>query len=755
MKKFVSILLGASSTLALAATASAQTATGIEELEEIVVTAQRRSESITDVPIAITVATAAQLESQGITKMEDLGRISPAVQVSATGAFIQPSIRGVTSALAGTFENNVGMYIDGVYYPITRALNVELANISQVQVLKGPQGTLFGRNSTGGALLIDTLNPSMNELVARVGVGYYSFNDRRAQGYLSLPILSDTLAINFAGYKRKSDGYITDSVSGIDMAPIDNSSISSKLRWEPIENLALQLKHDHTELSDARGLAVTSEVCEASPGAPCPPTSGIRNPLAATNYVETRDNLTSHTFAPIFRTKVDTTALDIEYNLGWTQLNGLASYQEEDDMGLLDRDYVALATPFNGTISFDKSKTITADFNLTSVNPGPLQYVVGVYYYDSDSATGSFTNDPRTLRQAYKITAEAYAVYADLTWEAVSNLFLTVGARYNHEERTALVTGPTGLVLNTPSATNAFAFVNNATFVNTTPRVVVRYQLGDDSNVYASVTRGSRSGALAISNPFNLIRPEEITAYEVGYKTQQGRIRFDTSVYYYDFKDLQVSTSTVVGTTVVPLTENAPSAEVYGAEFQISAEVVENFNVGLGGAYTQAEFKEFTNNGVNGINPGPGVNTGLNVTDCDYTVGAPFTVCSQNFAGKKLVRAPEWTGNLSADYTLHMLGKWVPSANVSYSSKYLPTRGDLYPNGKYRYEAPAYTLVNMRLAWSPSDESGLTIAAVGQNVFDERTYIYRTGSAAQNGGGGDVFALATPQTWGVQVDYRF
>ena len=167
-------LLSCSVLTGMAATfgATAQEASTGGLVEEVVVTAQRRAESLQNVPISITVASGEQLENAGVSRLENISLIAPAVQLSRIGVYTQPAIRGVTTTLAGNYENNVSVYVDGYYLPFTRGLNLDLVNIGQVQVLKGPQGTLFGRNATGGAILIQTLDPSMTERSGRVNATY-------------------------------------------------------------------------------------------------------------------------------------------------------------------------------------------------------------------------------------------------------------------------------------------------------------------------------------------------------------------------------------------------------------------------------------------------------------------------------------------------------------------------------------------------------------------------------------------------------
>jgi iron complex outermembrane receptor protein len=729
MRVLACIWLAGASSLALSGAAAAQgsAASPVAELQEVVVTAQRRAERLEDVPIAVTVASGAQLETAGVTRLEDISRIAPGVQISQFAVFTQPAIRGVTSTLAGSFENNVAVYLDGYYVATSRGLNMDLVNIAQVQVLKGPQGTLFGRNSTGGAILVQTLDPSMTERSGRVQASYLRFNDRRIQAYFSTPIV-EGLAWNIAGSFRKSDGYIKD-VAGFDAAPIESYDVSTKLRWTPTEKLTLSGKLETSRLSDARSLATTYEGRSQV----------LADPRFPGTYLETRDNRTSINRIPQVASLISTAAGRIEYDMGFARLSALTSYQRQRDKTAFDRDgtKVRLLESF----SPDRTSTYTTDVNLSSPEGGRLQYVVGAYYFKLRHAT------PEALVQSYPSFGfvnsqstfngnKAYALYGDATLEVAPKLFVTGGLRYSEEKFDQTVLNANGTV----------RFQGRSKFTDTSPRVAIRYQLAERTNVYGSYSKGFRSGFLNNAAPFNVVNPEKLDAFEAGYKTARGRLRFDASAYLYNYKDLQVSVSQIVNNIPTTFSTNAAKARIYGAEAQLQAQVTPELNVNAGIAYTHARYRDFKTAVVNGIGP-----TGLNISACPNAAPPPATVpCTQDLSGQRLIRAPDWMINLGADYTIESTaGKFLLAGNLAYTSRNVPTRPDLL-NGQPRYDQPGYTIVNLRLSWSPPGRENLTLSAVGYNITDARYYIYRTGNTT-----GDFHTLGTPATWGVQADVRF
>jgi iron complex outermembrane receptor protein len=703
-------------------------------IDEIVVTAQRRRESAENVPISMTVASGLQLEQAGVTELQDLSRISPAVQISKNGVYYQPEIRGITTTLGGGLENNVATYIDGSYVASTRGLNMDLVNISQIEVLKGPQGTLFGRNATGGAIMIQTLDPSLTESTGRVTASYGRYNDRQVQGYYSTPLTSE-VGVNLAASYHASSGYIRNDSGFDDTAPLDRYSISSKLLFQPIDDFSVLAKAEFLKNSDGRGLAITYDNDGTS----------LAKALDPSTQLETGDYRTSLNHPVVDVVLQDNASLKAAYQFGWATLSSLSTYQLERSSLAFDLD----GTPalFYDQQTRERYRTVSEDLNLTSNSKGPVQYVAGFYYFDllhqipQDYAV-VFTPD-FLPQQTMSVTTKAYSGYADVTWNAVGQLYFTGGVRYNHETNHLDAYADSGLL-----GLGTLAYDGGVSFNSTTPRAVVRYQLDDTSNIYASYTNGFKSGFIGISPPFNKIEPEKINAYEIGYKIARNRWRFDTAAYYYDYKDLQVSSVEIINGVENTVDTNAATARIYGTEAQVSAQITEQFHINAGAAYTHARYVSFPNAPVS--LPGAG---GLNSGTCVNTAPPPATIsCVQNWSGLRMIRAPDWTANLGLDYTVATTaGKFVVNANESYSSAYAPDQDDIGLNGTgYRYEQAGYALLSLRAAWSPPSNGAWTFTAFGDNVTNKRYYLSREGNAF-----GDYHVLAEPASWGVSADFRF
>ncbi|TVV75764.1 TonB-dependent receptor [Sphingomonas solaris] len=685
---------------------------------EIIVTAQRRAERTEDVPISITSVSGDLVEKAGITRFEDIARIAPGLTIARTGVYTQPAIRGITTALSGG-ENNVATYIDGVYIRSSRGLNNDLVNIASVQVLKGPQGTLFGRNATGGALLIETLQPSLTGTEGRFSATYARFDDRRLQGYVSTP-LAENAAVSLLGAYRKSDGYIKD-VAGFDSAPLNTYTFAAKLRWEPTDRLDLSVKLDTAKIADGRALATTITG------------RSLAQFLFPGSYSETRDNRTSLNHPVINRAKQYNGSVKAQYDLDWAALTSITSYQAENN-------YSHFETDGSAQLVYDQRfkedyRTFQQEFNFASKGDSPLQYVLGLYYYhnkyrqyDNVTLTGPSTETRRRT--------EAFAAFGDLTWQATERLFLTGGLRYSIERpKQAILTGA-GLLQN-PGPQNP----GKDKFRSATPRVVARYELGTDTNVYASYSKGFKSGFIdGIAPLFATIKPEKVDAYEVGFKTRAGTLRFDTAAFYYDYKDLQVGSVVVLNGLTQTITANAANAEIYGAEAQLSARPIDGLNLSGGVSYTHARYKDFPNATVSLPNA-----VGLNSSTCGRTF------CTQDFSGQRIVRSPDWTVNANVDYTIPINdGSLLFAANATYTSEFSPTKSDRGLNGTgYRYLQPDTFQLNLRAAYTlPGDK--WTLSVFGRNVTDVKTYAVLTGNAF-----GDYQVLGEPATYGVTLDFRF
>ena len=429
-------LISGTALIAIAAgPAWAQTTPAVDENAEasdqgeIIVTAQRRAERLEDVPVAIIALSADTLEKSGIQRITDLGQVATGVQINRGGSFTQPAIRGITTLTLGYgFENNTAVYVDGFYQPDMVTINGDLANLSSVQVLKGPQGTLYGRNATAGAIVMETLAPSQ-EMVGRAQISYGRFNDIRAQAYVSVP-LSDKIAFSLAGYYRTSDGYIRDigdnpvsKADDYDAAPLQNQSFRAKVLLTPTETLDITLGFNHGKVADSRGTTYTINKYAAFVPA-SPPRASERDTASSTALAD------SSASADEFTSKI---ALDT----GIGTLTSYTGYAKRLSHSVFDFDASKpVITQSSNTSIRQRTFQQTLDFAINAIDN--LDLIVGAFYYNdkldygkggAKSYAGSFNAAGLQNTQFVFLSSKAYALYADGTLNLAHNVFLTAGVR--------------------------------------------------------------------------------------------------------------------------------------------------------------------------------------------------------------------------------------------------------------------------------------------------------------------------------------
>ena len=486
---------------------------------DIVVTAQRRSELLQDVPMSVTALTAAQLESAGVNATQDLGLVTPGLNWGRSTSVNQPTIRGVGSrnASAGD-EPNVATFIDGVYQPEQASTLTELTNIERIEVLKGPQGTLFGRNATGGAINIVTRNPDLNEFTGNVGLSYGRYDYMEGSAYVSVPIAQDKAAFSLAAVGFRDDGYVRNVFLNRTQGQRKGAAVRAKLLIEPTDTISIKLNGLYAYMYDE----------SATSGQPLDGNSVVRNfasnPLVNTANIPLSVLIPQGKFTtatskvPYFRLKQYMVDAHVDIDLGFATLGLLGAHIRTD--GFLSSSSDASPLAIAGAEFDQKERSWLQEANLTSNADGPITWIAGVQafqarsYYDplvlSGRSTTTGAASPPTVT-VYGQKTRAIAGFAEVTWEATDGLFLTGGVRYTRDKKISLHQAvATGIV------TSA-----DATFKNTSPRAVIRYEVLPDLNLYASYTQGFKSGSFnsgTAAGALAAARPEKIKAYEVGFK---------------------------------------------------------------------------------------------------------------------------------------------------------------------------------------------------------------------------------------------
>lgn len=775
----------------------------------IIVTAQRREEALEDVPMTVAVVSQETLTNAGVTSVRDLAKVVTGFQLGQGGAFPQPAVRGITTIINGTsFENNVAVYVDGFYEVAPQAINIDLPNISDVQVLKGPQGTLYGRNATGGAILLNTVSPTQ-EWHGRAELTYARFDDKRASGYVAGP-LSEMIGVSVAGYIRRSDGYIkltsrtTPGALDGNAAPLEQDAVRVKLVAQFSENLKATLGYNYTHISDARGnmFSVFENVLPSFFANPALP-GGLTRP--------TKFGTAAWDIDARVETRAHQGTLKLELDTGIGKLTSYTGYTTFKPVTSFDFDGSYINSRWSTSVFRQKTFQQAVDYTIDAVENVDL-ILGGTYFRDdlrdipphlasylglNQTAPGTTPPTSANLVQSedrrFRQKKDAWAVYADVTFHPADQLSINVGGRYSEETqdvfgRSICFITPVTTATDTCRAILPDASGNRYSFPETsksskyskfTPRASIRYEIAPRTNVYVSYSKGFRSGAWNASLP--LLAPvgsgcvatpatpcvlsggppswfdakqEEIDSFEAGFKTAGRAYRFELSGFYYKYKNLQVSYTTLVNGVTATIVSNAPRAKIYGIEGAFEWEPLENLKLRGGAAWLHARYGDgFILKGVTGVNPA--------IAALTNNPGDPLTAAlnvtqDQDLSGLQMARAPNFTANFGAEYNIpDREGGLRISANINYTDSYVVTNPAVWgplagPRAReQRFRQDGYALLSAQVTWT--EPGGHFYAqAFGTNLTNHRYKLHYTGTAF-----GSYAPMAEPAVYGGRVGYKF
>lgn len=728
-------------TIGISAPAYAQDAQeeGASTGGEIVVTAQRREEKAKDVPISLTAISAERLDQGDVSDLSDVAKLTPALRFDNQGGFAQPTIRGVGTAVSASGSgSNVGIYVDGYYAPNPLTADFQLLNVAGVTVLKGPQGTLFGRNTTGGAIQVTTRDPSTTpSLVAQFSYG--SFNTVKAQAYGTTGI-GDSVAIDLAGLYSHGDGFIHNIVTGSNTdGSYDNWSIRAGLKFFLGDSNSILLRYTHSTVVDPTSLATNAYVDPAT-GRILSQGDALLD-LGLTGIVTaTKPNEVSNTSRTYFDSTVDAFTGTGNFDLGFATLTSYTQYRKEQSTSFLDLD--SSSVPIFDVDFHITDEIFTQEFLLNSAGDGPFKWTLGAFYFwDKNRFTGLngyFSGSFAGLISQSQTDSESFAAYADGTYQLTDQFFLTAGLRYSNEKvkNGGYFIGPLAAALGLLAPPNVAGFnaIPEVSYDKIDPRVVLRYKPSAASSIYASYSQGHKAPIL---NPNGFtkvpVNAEKISAYELGYKYAANGLSFDISGYYYDYKDLQVASYN--GTQ--SLITNAATSRVYGLESQLSYRVSDNFEFNVGAAWLDAKYKTFKTS--------PIFIQCLDITVCDPLLGAygAFPAGINDSSGYRMQRSPEFTGNIGGRYTTDLAGgQFALSGTLAYTSGfYFDTSQQFYQKG--------YELLSLRAEWTDPSEH-ITLAVYGDNVTNAK---YRNQVLA--GATGIQSVWGYPATIGASIRFKY
>jgi iron complex outermembrane receptor protein len=742
------------------------------ELEEVVVTAQKREQAIKDVPISITAIGSQQLEALRATSVVDYITEIPNATFISFGAFGSAvSLRGINGFSGGIFAP-IAILIDDAGFGaanITGMLNAQFMDLERVEVMRGPQGVLSGRNALGGAINLVTAKPDFDELQFKGTLDYGRYQTTYVQGVLNAP-LAETVAVRLVAYKEDSDGSVKNLGPSGGTSSTDNAGGRVAVRWKPTDALTIDASYAYDDQDYGLGEMLRADIF-ASPEA---------RQTMLDELAEWGGDFNDTTFFEDGGINGGTVRLDVDEKTTYeTAIAALSvSYEVADhtiELKYSNYDY-------ENSIVFDWDKTEfswlrgvwgsetesdSAEIKVSSQYDGPLNWVAGVGYLDEETGYPSSDDigtwvDDETLpplagayRQQnvndYRIFLESVGFFANLFYDVGERWHLSIGGRYSVEKTqigSYYIEDPEDPRFFPGAPLQSEDMSTEAKISEFSPRVAINYDLTDGLTTYFQYATGYRAGygnnaeAALYGLPMD-VQPEKVSNYELGLKGQllDNRLSFALSLFYMQYEDLQV-TLTIGNPGSNPLDppvsydSNAGESVSQGVEFEGAFRVTDGLTLSGGFAYTDAELDEFT---VYDVAPDPDLE------------GAVIVVPT-TFRNTPVLGIRPWTASLRATYERQLTDGMRGTARVSYQYQ-----DDVYTEGLIEsesqvYKVPKYETVDLDLGIGALDDRW-TLTAYAENILDEDYFLSTQFEADTSRRGGFVSFL--PRTYGLRVTFTF
>jgi iron complex outermembrane receptor protein len=713
------------------------------ELEEVIVTARRREESMQEVPIAVSAFSAdelRQLQAEDLAGLQGTVPNMNLVQGRGSASSANVYIRGIGQPDAlQTFDPGVGIYLDDVFVARIQGALFNLYDVQRVEVLRGPQGTLYGKNTIGGAIRLISKKPP-DQLSGQAELGYGNYDLFTAKGYLGGPV-TDTFGASVAGVYTTRNGITEDPSTGRHYNDIDTAAGRVILEWDPTEDLNINLAADYTRQHNALSL-----------GRPEAPLLQV-NLLGGVKVLQPAptkpwDYKVATSFTGNEGQKLENwgTALTIGWKLSdaWL-LKSITAYRNlQPDFYIdIDGSVFQLGDVFVGIDENQKSQ----EFQFQYDAGGRLNMVLGLYYFGEENKSDqiAWANDfltlgalPLTFKRTVndKLTTDSYAAFGQGTWKFTDRLTGTVGLRYTDESKDYWRT--TSTFSNLSLLVGTFEYKDHDSWGAWTPTFALDYKLNDRSMVYASAAEGFKSGGFngrantpGETGSFN---PEYVWTYELGTKntSSDDRLRLNADVFYSDYTDFQARVSEIVDPNApVPNFSfpvvNAGAMNIYGAELEATWVPVDELSLQAQIGYLHADYTKFTE-----TVKGPDGNPVKRDRSNDHP---PF--------------APDWTTRLAAAYTFELgdKGGLTLSVDAIYRGKQW-----LSVDNRDVLTQDSYTLMNVLLSWASASNAWYASAGV-KNLTDE---VYKTDAQEFSSVANIQTAYyGEPRTYQGIIGYRF
>ncbi len=666
-------------------------------LEEITVTAQKRETSLQDTAVAISVLNSDQLSKNGIKDLRDMATHIPGISLSADGISTVVTMRGVSSRDTTEIgDPAVAISLDGFYYQRVKGLNDAMFDLERVEVMRGPQGTLYGRNATAGAINFVTAKPK-DEFEAKASVGYGNYQALTTEGMINVPV-TDKIKVRAAFATNSRNGYRTNEAPAEPGDDAGSSAARLQVLFDPTDELSVLLTAGYSKI---KAVGPTYLGIPIGPG-------GIVN-----DVMPELDSKGSFHGLPQQRLDSETKYIqwNVKYDFGIAELSYLGGKREQDIKHLRDLDGTEA-----GSFYFDTDEVVDdliQEVRLASTGESPFEWMVGGFYFKSKNDLASLFQDwsvanaPANLFQFIypDIEAESKSAFAQIGYQLTNEFKVEGGIRYSEDtkhRRGYNNYGGGDLPVDASSESN-----------KTTYHFAINYDLNEDSMLYAKMGTGYKAGGFTDVAQYG---PESITAYEIGSKNRflDNKLEVNLTGFYYDYKDQQISQFKDGVTTVF----NAGKSEIYGVELEWKALVAENGRFDGFVSYLHAEFTEFCTSVINDA-----------------------CAAGSDFAGNKPPQSPSWQLMAGYEHDFELPGGILTARAQSRfeSSSYLA-----YTNF-VREQQDSYIRSDVMLTYTNGNEDW-SVQAYIRNIEDTDVITYASASGLW---GAYNYTFAAPRTYGV------
>ena len=752
MKRAMVLAASTSSVLAFSVPAFAQEDPGLQpeaaagsDMNDIIVTARRRDETLQTTPVAITAINAAMMENKASVNIGDLQGAAPNLLITQQNSGAQAanlSIRGLTYAdIEKSQEPTVGVVIDGVFIGTNTGQLLDFFDIEQIEVLRGPQGTLFGRNTIGGVINIRRSRPTM-ELGGKAEFSYSKWNSWATRAVVNVGD-GETIGAKGWYFHNQSDGFYRHGVTGKRAGGSNNENFGASFLFQPTESdfdaLLTVEKLDQQFEPVNSNISQTGELfCGFEPANEC-------------NRNTTSDLYTIFNSPAISTYKAPAATLEMNYDAGAVKITSITGWRKSKE--IQTQDFDASTTDLYYVYRQQKYRQWSQELRFSGNLFPAFDYVVGGFYFNSRYTLTQWTRifgfdttvDPRdfdTNAQTVNGKTESYAVFGDFNWAFADQWRLSFGGRYTHDKKE----------LTNSFATTGLVGSGSGSFKKFTPKVGVDFRPNDDTMLYASWSRGYRSGgfspraatAATASTPYN---PETVDSFELGAKLDllDRKLQFNVAAFYSKYEDLQQNTTIPGGPTGnQTITSNAGSAKIKGIEADITARPVDGLRLTATMGILDSQFKNFI---VGNLSPV----TGLPI---------PF-----DYSANRMIYAPKFSGSIGAEYTMPTgFGELVGNVGLRHISPYDqqislgPISGDL-TNGPVivngndpRVRVKTQDLLDASLTANfMLGNADAYVTVFGRNLLDQR----RTSAAFTVAGLFSFASAIEPRTYGATLGVKF